>query len=419
MKIKDIIWGMAFVACLLACGNDDAGQKALYPAEDNASVERSDVPIQFAPVNMTSLTMEVEGTTRGSVDASNFTVDNLGVFCLSKHTLPGSESKNVIWDGTSWAANRWLVNAKASIKSMGNGMGIIALDDEQTLAFYPTQAFYAYGFAAYHPWTEHVVCEAKTITAYFSVDGNDDIFYAVASKPKAELDDLLDMEVDNLAFSKSYYDKIFQETDVREDIYPHFEFKHLMSRLDFHLRFDGESPTSNKFYVEKVEFDDFPCIVVLDLAKRENGEIMTNIAARPFVLNPTKLKAMSLYGEEGFTQAYGHFELREQDDTEISAKNYQLSTVAQKIGDCILIPPVYAGHSRCNIKLFVTLRDQNGKKYKNNKAFTITVPTDGWEQGKQYTINLTLTPPNGSSGVSAPQVTIDTNTPADNTKSVL
>lgn len=379
----------------------------------------SDVPIKFAPVEMAEMQWGVEAveTRGGSLDDDDITTpDKVGIFCLAKRKISDA-AKNIAWikvydSETTTKLQLWSFNEEATIKGIGDKKGEIAWSDEHQLQYYPSTDWYAYGFAAYHPMVERkfIVSASNTkttsVTAYIKVDGNDDVIHAVATEPEHQFDD---DEINRLAFSRSYYDKIRTDGLGWEGSFPKFEFKHLMSRLDFYFCLNNE-PAEN-IHVEKVEFDNFWCVMEVPLVSlNKTTDVMSNPikeTSTPYVLNDNndqlgsiKLDDGTLLKDvDGYESCFGHFELREKGETPISGikvgndYKYNLTTEMQKVGDCILIPPVKSSTSKKDIQLFVTLCDDNGHKYKNTKAIKIPRPNPRWEIGKRYEVKIKLNNP--------------------------
>ena len=284
--------------------------------------------------------------------------------------------------------------------------------------FYPKQDWYTYGFVAYHPWTKYVVGAGTTVKAYFKIDGNDDIIHAIASTPEATLGE----DLDNLAFSRSYFNTIRSQGLPWEGTSPKFQFKHVLTRLNFSFRFDENDLPARNLHVDKVEFDEFPCIVQLTLASLDKtaGVVKDMITPSSTIYvknsNTSELGKVVvdgdtlMYTDPNFASAFGHFELREKGETPISgiregaSFKYNLSSEFKKVGDCILVPPVKDTHSKRDIKLFVTLCDDNGNKFKNSSYIKITCPSTGWLMGKSYDVRITLNAPSGYGTSLAPSM---------------
>ena len=211
MNIRYTICFLTAISLVACSGNDEAGN-GNAPDEQELTREEmvSNVPISFAPIDLTDIQWaigDVAETRGGTVDETDFTVDNIGIFCLARKKQADGPM-NPLWDGsnkTYKAYHIWENNVKASVIGTGNGKGAIQWGKEFQLHFYPSQAWYTYGFVAYHPWTDHLIFAKKAITAYFKLDGNDDVIHALASEPDKTFG--ID-EVDGLVFSKQYYDEI-------------------------------------------------------------------------------------------------------------------------------------------------------------------------------------------------------------------
>ena len=416
---KKITICMLAAITLAACSSNDDVQNGVLMDEQELTREQlvSDVPMTFAPVELNDMqwkaTVETEPTRGGSVDAANFTIDSLGVFCLARKALAAAPY------ALSWNSEResirWSFNEMAEVKGEGDNKGTVVWNKDFQLHYYHAQPWYTYCFIAYRPRTQYVVTTASTLKAYIKVDGNDDVIHAVAAEPETKFGV---PAVDSLAFSRSYYSAIRNQGRSWDGTYPKFQFQHLMSRLNFNFRFDENDLPSKNLHVEKVEFDDFYCIMQLTLAtfNKTTGEVTNpiNSESLPYVLNESKLDAITINGEKlkdidpRYASALGHFELREKGETPISgiredgAYKYNLTSEFKKVGDCILIPPVQSTTSKKDIKLFVTLCDDNGKKYKNKSAIKLLMPSPRWAMGTCYDVHITLSNPLTHPVTSAP-----------------
>jgi hypothetical protein len=423
---------MLMAACLSACTDSDIQHDMVITdgTTPTASADDSNIPIRFAPLVLDA-TVEETATTRGSINDEALQFDNLGVFCLAKYSIEGMSATHT----PSWSnlrdndANKyslWKNNVKTSVYLDENNQCRIAWGDGKKEAdeqYYPANKWFAYGFVIYHPWTPYISYDYKKITAYIKVDGNDDVRYAMADGPNMTTTG--DAELDKKAFSASFYQGLDTEPNVEQFIYPRFKLQLLMSRLNFSFRLKEES--ARKIRVEKVEIDDFPCIMKLDLASRSSGTLKTGYSVThiPFVRNDQLLREDSVLDglvnkkkvykklTEKFpalNSAFGRFVLREQNDEPISGQldddgnyKYELTTTYKPVGDCILIPPVYKSHSRSTLKIYVTLADEAGNTYVNSSPLQIPAPAAGWVMGKKYPINIAINPPllSGNEGVIA------------------
>lgn len=415
MKKRIMMWCVA-IACLVACTDSDDLQNNIVAGEEQYVITSdmlSDVPIKFAPINrhdiMVEEESEVSSLTRGTT--SNVVMDNLGVFCLAKYALEGSEYPTPSW---SMAKNNayytncvWNNNVRANISSTTQGGRtslVLTCENQDSLhhiGYYPSNNWFAYGFVAYHPRTENIVYGYSLIKGYIKIDGKDKVLYSMAKKPKAAFDD---ENLNRSAFSKYYYENVDAELGLEEYIYPYFDFETLTSTLYFYI--SSKSVPCTNLHVEKIEFDDFPCIMVLGLANllryadKVSYDMKSTIAKKPFVLNKEQFDELELSQFPELTSPFGHFELYDTDGTSISGKKnadgsykYTVSTERMKVGGGLYIPPVYKDHSRASMKVYVTLADDYGNKYKSVNPVAVNIPEKGWEKNKYYEIGLSLTNP--------------------------
>ena len=412
---KKITICMLAAITLAACTNGDELKDGLLTDELEVTDEQlaSDVPIAFAPVKIADMqweaTVETEPTRGGSINHEDFTMDSLGVFCLAKSELPGAQVA-LTWS-SSYSRIIWAFNEMAEVKGAGVNQGTVVWSEERPIHFYPSNSFYTYCFVAYHPWMKYAVVEkGNNLKAYIKVDGNDDVIHSLALEAETKFSD---DDVNSLAFSKQYYDAIVSQGLPWDGTLPKFQFQHLMSRLDFSFRFDENDLPTKKLHVEKVEFNDFPCLLNLPLASFNKDAVLVSTSISPtsiiyvqnntdsqlgkLVINNQKLKDI----DPNFASAFGHFELREKGETPISGiqegseYKYNLTSEFKKVGDCILIPPVKNTHSKRNIGLYVTLADDSGHKYKNSTPIKLTCPTTGWgwAMGTSYDVRIILSNP--------------------------
>ena len=106
---------------------------------------------------------------------------------------------------------------------------------------------------------------------------------------------------------------------------------------------------------------------------------------------PTELASLS--------RAFGHFELFDEDGTSISGKKntdgsykYVVTTEEKKVGGSLYIPPVYSGHSKEVLNIYITIADDYGNKYKSVNPVKVSSKT-GWKKGTSYDIPIKLNNP--------------------------
>lgn len=400
------------LAFLTGCANSEDMLDGMSNDEQVLTDEQliSTVPIRFAPSTITA-TVEEMPVTRTSA-GNNEIINNIGMFCLGKRAINDGilEERNPSWSGKAKAIinkhSLWKNNVSVSLVVNGENKGDIVWDSPDNkmtpdyYPYYPDKDWFAYGFVAYHPRVETIVYSQATITAYIKLDGSKPVFYAMAKEPLADLDDA----TKNLAFSKSYYEQLDPEPGVEKFINPYFEFEYLTSALNFYF-YSKTAPQTN-LHIDKVEFDQFPCIMYLGLANlrryanKKAYDMASNIKAKPFIVNEDKLQELNLTEQfPEMTSAFGHFELYEADGTSISEKKnadgsykYTLTEEKQKVGGSLYIPPVYSGHSKEELKIYITVADDAGNKYKCQSPVKVKTKT-GWKKAASYDIPIWLDNP--------------------------
>ena len=360
----------------------DAIDKLCYLSltDDKVGLNRDDFRIEIIPdKEARTLTVRDNGIGMNAQEAEN----NLGVIAKSGSlSFKNNETNgNIVWN----------CNMK----------------DET--AFYPDNNWFAYGFALYYPYTKNIYYTQKTITAFVKVDGDDDVCYAVTKSPKVVTGD---GQLDRKGFSKSYYEGLNHDSGVDEWIYPVFQFNRLVSRVDFYVRLKEQS--QHNVHVEKIELEEFPCIMKVALVNRATNDLKTSVssvATRLYIRNQHDLDSIndlmrtsynldSLQYVEQFPEmqkVFGHFELREENGEPISEQKnddgsykYNLTTSFQKIGGGIMVPPVTNKDSRSSLKIYVTLCDDEGNRYRNEKALVVPAPSGGYKVGYAHTVPIAL-----------------------------
>ena len=418
---KILFVGMA-VAILVGCSDTDDLLTNIPLEEETTSVAElcSNVPIRFADADVSEV---MDGSITRGTTGETITLPNLGLFCLAKRPINDgiAGGLNPTWSGLSKNSDLnllsiWKKNVAVSLRCQtGINKSKVLWDapnnamSEEYFPYYPDKDWFAYGFVLYHPRTENIDYTYSTIKAYIRLDGTKRVFYSMAKEPKTVIGD----DTDKLGFSKSYYDAISgHDPGVEELIYPYFTFEALTSAVRFNVKSKEEPNT--KLHVEKIEFDDFPCIMQLGIADLRRYkttkvafDMKSSISKKPFILNQHDFDSLALNrfpDMAEMTTPWGHYELKEEDGTSISGKQnvdgsykYTLTTSDMLVGGTIYIPPVYKTHSRANLKVYVTIADEAGNKYRNSSPIEVNAPSangaDGWERGKSYTIPLYLNNP--------------------------
>ena len=417
-----IIFGMG-VAMISACSSSDdiLQSENVQPAEkstetfydDNVTREElmGNIPIDFSVIEGNAI---VE-LTRGSSNVNGtFQSGTMGIYCIGakKINSEANDPKMGGYTSSLWQIlNLWLENVSAHIEPIANSNeGYIAWDNPDEKHYYPKKDWYAYKFAAYHPRSEYIVRSETAVMAFIPVDGNDDVFTAIAEDPRVSID----AESDAKAYSHQYFEAVGID-NITAEHRPYYSFKHLTSRLKFKIKLSGDC--ERELHVDSICFSDFPNIMKVSLAKFDNGNLINHWNNYDFVTNysdymPPSLKAdlphktITVSGQSvDATVVNGHFWLRESDDSSIGEKvnnsyKYVLNTSDYTdVGDCIMIPPVYKSHSKSTIKLEVYLRDNYGNIFTTVQPISIAAPDvdpadpndkGGWKGGKSYTVKVSI-----------------------------
>ena len=411
MKKRHVIFCMA-MALLAGCSSGDdllAGQPAVESPDDENITHQDlmgDMPIEFATVNF-GADVEVEESSYAPKRASinnEFTTakGTMGIFCLSSKKIGAAATDDAIlrsWSGNVGAKlnmlNIWQDNVKAHVKSTYGTEGKMHWDDPNTPHYYPKLEYFNYSFAAYHPYTDVIKKEKSIIYAYIPMDGDDDVMYAFAEGPRLDVSP----SVDELAYGNSYYKGIIDAGQtVTDDHKPYFSFKHCTAKLKFTVKFKETSSvlSEHQFHVDSICINNVVNIIRLSLAKNSTG--VAEAGSYSLVSNTDGLDddIKTQLNNAGYN-GHGTFWLRDNDGTSIGEKvgnNYKYiisSSAKTPVGDGIMIPPT----SAATLKVQVFLRDEDGNLYTTISPISLNLPSGAsrWEAGKEYTVNVSMTPP--------------------------
>ncbi len=406
---KIFLVGVA-VATLVGCSSNDDLQTIIPPVEETVTTEQlcSKIPFNFGGTDFEPAAGE--GTTRGTTTVKYDTIQNLGLFCLAKRPINDGITQGMkpSWSGKSSAwinqLSIWKKNVSVSLRHRQGDSGSKVIWDSTMngdyFPYYPDKDWFAYGFVLYYPRTENILYTQTTVRAYIKLDGTKRVSYSMAKAPKTVIGNY----IDTLGFSKSYYEAIDPDPGMEEWIYPFFNFQALTSGIRFSF-YSKELPNTN-FHIDKVEFDGFPCIMSLDLATmlryadKTGYDMKSSIRSNPFILNDSIFNSLDLSQFPEMTSAFGYYELHEDDGSSISGKlnadgsyKYTLNTDTITVGGTIYIPPVYRTHTRANPKVYITIADDAGNKYKCQSPVVLNAPKKGWKKGTVYTYKLWLNNP--------------------------
>ena len=406
MKKYLFIIGMTAVMFAACSSNDElltqkvADEEAVD--EENMSYEHlmGTTPIEFAGVDVGVLVdITVEEETRGTAAATIPENQQLGIFCLSYKKLDDALGESFLnWaDGATYKTlNRWQDNAKAHIENLtSGGHGVMCWDDRNTPHYYPKLDYFAYQFAAYQPYTDIIQCKGSTITAWIPIDGDDDIMYAVSEGPR---NGVVTDELAAYAYGNHYFSEVAEDGEITADHKPYFSFSHLLSKLVFNVKLkDGASTSGHTFRVDSISIRNLVNIARVTVATKDGSSSIANGLINCFGdINSSSIPddVRANLQERGVTTGKTNFWLREKDGSSIrdlmegNAYKYELTNSFKTIGGGIFIPT-----SSGTLKLDVFLCNEDGHLSTSSSPITVNVPTGGWQKGKYYNINITLTPP--------------------------
>ncbi len=209
MKAKYLFIGMAAVATLSACQNDDI--------TTNENVD-NDSPVE---IKLASTTGAV--TTRGSIESdanNNFEVDGVGIFCLAKTKQGVNPNETDI----SWAKDTEfsvvMENVEANVDTLrdasSNLYSAITWADPTAAYYYPTGNWYSYDFYGYYPYSNNVNWTETERTVTYDLDGTKDIIWGKATSDET------------YAYSAKYFRQPANQAKT-----PEVKFEHKLMRVTF------------------------------------------------------------------------------------------------------------------------------------------------------------------------------------------
>ena len=403
MKKYLLIIGIAS-AMFAACSSSEEGlsQDGANPIdEENMTREQlmGTVPIEIAGVDLgMKVDVEVQEKTRSGATAIPEN-QQLGIFCLSYKKLASDDELAASYfnwqDAASYRTlNRWQDNVKAHIQLNSESLGLMCWDDRNAPRYYPKSDLFAYEFVAYQPYTEAVQYAQSTITAWIPLDGDDDVMYAVSDKPR---NNVVTEELAGYAYGSHYFSEVYSQGAITDNHKPYFRFSHLLSKLIFNIKLKNVTE-GHTFHVDAISIRNLTNIARLYLASRSSsGASVKNGHLTCFAdVNSNSVpEAVRPYLIEKGATGKGTYYLREKDGSSISDLmagddyKYTLSTTdAKTIGDGIYIPA-----SSGTLKIDIYLCDQNGSRTTSSEPITVNAPAGGWQAGKFYNINVSITPP--------------------------
>ena len=232
---------------------DNGASDALTSTQWSHQIANSNVEIKFGS--------KIKGTRAivESDDQQNFTLTNMGLFCLAiaKNNINPNEANIDYTQGSAgYKYSVWVDNAEVKTeKDAGNNKTILTWADGKK-HYYPTGNWHKYAFYGYYPKQDaaNIIYDKKSVSVMFEdLDGTTDIIYG-----KAE--DL------NTPYAYSAY---YFRQEGNEDKVPTVAFAHKLMSLTFAIKPGGDKEAAKTMGVTKVEVVKVPTKGTLTLADKD------------------------------------------------------------------------------------------------------------------------------------------------------
>lgn len=358
---------------------DNGASDALTSTQWSHQIANSNVEIKFGS--------KIKGTRAivESDDHQNFTLTNMGLFCLAiaKNNInPNEANIDYTQDSDGYNYSVWVDNAEVKTeKDDGNNKTILTWADG-TKHYYPTGNWHKYAFYGYYPKQDaaHIIYDTKSVSVMFEdLDGTTDIIYG-----KAE--DL------NTPYAYSAY---YFRQEGNEDKVPTVAFAHKLMRLTFAIKPGGKDKEAAKTMgVTKVEVVKVPTKGTLTLADKDAPANAGNINFdwdTPADLADLALKAKT---EATSTEQKG----LEPDFTAYDETNAHKACWVKDdpvdIGQGIMIPvPDYENNPDYKYQLKITLINKDGQVFEPEYPMDLNTNGNEFAAGTSYKVTMTINGP--------------------------
>lgn len=358
---------------------DNGASDALTSTQWSHQIANSNVEIKFGS--------KIKGTRAivESDDQQNFTLTNMGLFCLAiaKNNInPNEANIDYTQDSDGYNYSVWVDNAEVKTeKDDGNNKTILTWADG-TKHYYPTGNWHKYAFYGYYPKQDaaHIIYDTKSVSVMFEdLDGTTDIIYG-----KAE--DL------NTPYAYSAY---YFRQEGNEDKVPTVAFAHKLMRLTFAIKPGGKDKEAAKTMgVTKVEVVKVPTKGTLTLADKDAPANAGNINFdwdTPADLADLALKAKT---EATSTEQKG----LEPDFTAYDETNAHKACWVKDdpvdIGQGIMIPvPDYENNPDYKYQLKITLINKDGQVFEPEYPMDLNTNGNEFAAGTSYKVTMTINGP--------------------------
>lgn len=358
---------------------DNGASDALTSTQWSHQIANSNVEIKFGS--------KIKGTRAivESDDQQNFTLTNMGLFCLAiaKNNINPNEANIDYTQGSAgYKYSVWVDNAEVKTeKDDGNNKTILTWADGKK-HYYPTGNWHKYAFYGYYPKQDaaNIIYDKKSVSVMFEdLDGTTDIIYG-----KAE--DL------NTPYAYSAY---YFRQEGNEDKVPTVAFAHKLMRLTFAIKPGGKDKEAAKTMgVTKVEVVKVPTKGTLILADKDAPANAGNINFdwdTPADLADLALKAKT---EATSTEQKG----LEPDFTAYDETNAHKACWVKDdpvdIGQGIMIPvPDYENNPDYKYQLKITLINKDGQVFEPEYPMDLNTNGNEFAAGTSYKVTMTINGP--------------------------
>lgn len=354
---------------------DNGASDALTSTQWSHQIANSNVEIKFGS--------KIKGTRAivESDDQQNFTLTNMGLFCLAiaKNNINPNEANIDYTQGSAgYKYSVWVDNAEVQTEKDAVKNKTILTWADGKKHYYPTGNWHKYAFYGYYPKQDaaNIIYDKKSVSVMFEdLDGTTDIIYG-----KAE-----DLNTD-YAYSAYYF-----RQEGNEDKVPTVAFAHKLMRLTFAIKPGGKDIEAAKTMgVTKVEVVKVPTKGTLVLADKDAP---ANAGYINFDWNTTADLAL-----KAKTDALGEGvdlepEFAAYDETN-ATKACWVKDNEVNIGQGIMIPvPDYDTDPDYKYQLKITLINKDGQVFEPEYPMDLNTSGAQFAAGTSYKVTMTINGP--------------------------
>lgn len=355
---------------------DNGASDALTSTQWSHQIANSNVEIKFGS--------KIKGTRAivESDDQQNFTLTNMGLFCLAiaKNNINPNEANIDYTQGSAgYKYSVWVDNAEVQTeKDAGNNKTILTWADGKK-HYYPTGNWHKYAFYGYYPKQDaaNIIYDNKSVSVMFEdLDGTTDIIYG-----KAE--DL------NTPYAYSAY---YFRQEGNEDKVPTVAFAHKLMRLTFAIKPGGKDKEAAKTMgVTKVEVVKVPTKGTLILADKD---VPANAGYINFDWTTTADLALKAKTDATSTEQKGlEPDFTAYDETN-ATKACWVKDDPVDIGQGIMIPvPDYENNPDYKYQLKITLINKDGQVFEPEYPMDLNTNGNEFAAGTSYKVTMTINGP--------------------------